>query len=352
VAADGPTAPAAAAAAWSFATVGLSVGAMAAAVALAPPSSAAPSRGLVWLLFFGSSVHVASTGWLFTRPEVRAYAKHRPARFVWVPLGLVVTAAAVAAMLTPSVMAWLLLPYFGWQFFHFHKQNLGLVALCASSRGLPGPSPAERRALTIASVASIAGLLAHPPLLQLALPVVSNAVFAVAGMVFTGAVVVGVILMLRRPPTERPAALWALYLLALGFSLPIFLFHSPYAAVGGMTVAHGLQYLLLVGLIAAGPVRQPGRGLRIAVLCTFSVVGGAVLAMTSHLHSAPPVGRLLFGVYLAVVMTHFVVDAGLWRLRDPFPRAFLSHHLPYLVSSAPRATVNDDLTANATAPAR
>jgi hypothetical protein len=26
-----------------------------------------------------------------------------------------------------------------------------------------------------------------------------------------------------------------------------------------------------------------------------------------------------------------VVDAGLWRLRDPFPRAFLSERVPYLV---------------------
>jgi len=27
---------------------------------------------------------------------------------------------------------------------------------------------------------------------------------------------------------------------------------------------------------------------------------------------------VLFGAYLAVVMTHFVIDAGVWRLRDEF----------------------------------
>jgi hypothetical protein len=26
-----------------------------------------------------------------------------------------------------------------------------------------------------------------------------------------------------------------------------------------------------------------------------------------------------------------VVDAGLWRLRDPFPRAFLARRVPYLM---------------------
>ena len=31
-------------------------------------------------------------------------------------------------------------------------------------------------------------------------------------------------------------------------------------------------------------------------------------------------------------MTHFVVDAGLWRLRQPFPRSLLASRLPYLVA--------------------
>jgi hypothetical protein len=30
-------------------------------------------------------------------------------------------------------------------------------------------------------------------------------------------------------------------------------------------------------------------------------------------------------------MAHFVIDAGLWRLRDPFPRRFVSTYVPYLV---------------------
>ena len=39
----------------------------------------------------------------------------------------------------------------------------------------------------------------------------------------------------------------------------------------------------------------------------------------------------MFGAYLGAVMAHFVIDAGLWRLRDPFPRAFLAERVPYLV---------------------
>lgn len=42
---------------------------------------------------------------------------------------------------------------------------------------------------------------------------------------------------------------------------------------------------------------------------------------------------LLFGAYPGAVMAHFMIDAGLWRLRDPFPRAFLARHVPSLVPS-------------------
>jgi len=30
-------------------------------------------------------------------------------------------------------------------------------------------------------------------------------------------------------------------------------------------------------------------------------------------------------------MAHFVIDAGVWRLRDEFPRRFLAERLPALV---------------------
>jgi hypothetical protein len=139
----------------------------------------------------------------------------------------------------------------------------------------------------------------------------------------------------HRPRTDRPAGFCAIYLLSLLFSLPIFVFASPYAAVGGMTIAHGSQYLLLVGLVAAsGTSRGAKRVLPMGVLCNVALVGGALLSSTSHLHGSPAAFRLLFGVYLGAVMAHFVVDAGLWRMRDPFPRQFLARHLPYLVPAS------------------
>lgn len=266
---------------WLWLTVALTGGAF--AVALAPPASAAPGRGLAWVLFAGSSAHVASTGWLYTLSDVRAYAASRPPRLRWVPAALLPSGALAATLLPPASFAWLLLPFFGWQFFHFAKQNLGMAALAALSAGVLPPRPAERRAL-----------------------------------------------LARRPAAQRPAGYSVMYLMALLFSLPVFVFASSYAAVGGMTAAHGMQYLLLVGLVAAG---SGNRLARLAVLCNVALLGGAALERASHLHGAASAERLLFGAYLGAVMAHFVIDAGLWRLRDPFPRAFLARHVPSLVPS-------------------
>jgi hypothetical protein len=334
--------------AWLWGTVALSAGAFAGAVVLAPPASAAPIRGLAWLLFLGSSVHVAATGWLYTLPDVRAHVTARPLRYVWIPAGLVVTGAVTAAAASPAAMAWLLLAYFAWQFFHFQKQNLGLAALAASIHRVRPLSRAERRALMGAGGAGILGLLAHPGLLQLRVRPGAGGLFIVAGLLFAAGAGFGVVALVRRPAADRPAGFCVMYLMALLFSLPIFVFRSPYAAVGGMTIGHGFQYLLLVGLVAAGNRRGTSRWLRLAGFANVALVGGALLSGASHLHGFPPAIRLVFGAYLGVVTAHFVIDAGFWRMRDPFPRAFLARHVPGL--APPRAAAPPAAAPPATAP--
>jgi hypothetical protein len=231
----------------------------------------------------------------------------------------------------PAALAWCLLPYFAWQFFHFQKQNLGLAALAAASLRAGSLRPSERRAVMAAGCAGIAGLVAHPGLLQLRVGAGLGWAYPAAAAVFAAAVAAGIAATARRPRGGGTGRFRAVYLVSLGFFAPVFAFGSPYAAVGGMTIAHGLQYLLLLGLVAAGNRRSPRRALRLAVLCNIALAGGLALSAASHLHGAAPIGRLAFGAYLGAVMAHFVIDAGLWRLRDPFPRAFLAARVPGLL---------------------
>jgi hypothetical protein len=317
--------------AWLAATIGVTIAAAVAAIAMAPPGAAPAPEGLAFLLFVGSSVHVASTAWFYTVPDVRAHMREHKPRYVWWPLALITGASAIALLVPRGTLYWLLLPYFGWQFFHYQKQNLGIAALAAASRRLAPLGKAERRALTGAGLAGIAGLLARPRLLQLPVHPVLGTLFPLAAIAFAGFALAGACCLARRSRAQRPAGFCAVYLMSLAFSLPVFVFSSPYAAVASLTIAHGLQYLLLMGLLAAGGPRRAQRMAELAALCNIALLGGAALAEASDQLAARPAVRILFGVFLGAVMAHFVVDAGLWRMRAQFPRAFLRGRLPYLV---------------------
>ena len=325
-----------AARAWLWGTVALTAGAIIIAIALAPPATAPARAALAYLLFAGSSAHVASTAWFYTVPQVRGYMGQHRARYVWTPLALIAGAGAIAAALPPAILNWLLLPYFGWQFFHYQKQNLGLASLAAAAHRVTGLRPAERRALLAAGLAGTAGLLARPRLLQLRVDPHLAAAYPLAAAAFAVAVTAGLVSLARRPAGQRPPGFCVTYGCALGFTLPAFIFSSPYAAVAGMTIAHGLQYLLLMGLVASGdpgPGPGPGRFLPLAALTSIALAGGAILSVTSDLQESAPLIRSLFGCFLGAVMAHFVIDAGLWRLRDRFPRLSLESRVPYLMPS-------------------
>lgn len=318
--------------AWSLATLAVTVLPIAVAIATAPDAGAKPVRGLTWLLFVGSSVHVGATGWFYTVEEVRAHMSRHRLRYVWTPLVLVVALAVAAAAATSDQLVWVLLAFFAWQFMHFQKQNLGMAALAARAHHAGVLTRLERRALTVAGVGGVFGLLGHPALLQVAHVRRFDWLFVVGGTVFTAGCLLGISTMTLRNRADRPAVFVLVYVVSLVFFAPVWLFDSPYAAVAGLTIAHGLQYLLLVGLVAAGPRHDQASRLGMLVLVNVALLGGLAMNRMSHLHDAAVVGRLLFGAYLGTSAAHFVIDAGLWRLRDEFPRDFLTRRLPYLLA--------------------
>ncbi|MDT4960682.1 MAG: hypothetical protein QOF87_329 [Pseudonocardiales bacterium] len=322
---------------WLGATIALTLFPFGVAVLFAPAGDSAPSAALVWLLFVGSSAHVGATAWFYFVPEVRVHMRRHTTRYVWLPVALMAVSAAAAIALSTRTMTWVLLAFFAWQFFHFQKQNLGVAALAASSVNAGRLSRLERHALTATGVGGIGALLGHPQLLQLHQDRPLTVLFGAGACVFVVGVLAGLVALTRRTRAERPTPFTCVYLISLLFFLPVFFFASPYAAVSGLTMAHGLQYLLLVGLLARAPTRRQPAGLGIVIFVNIALVIGLALNQAAHLHSGGTVARAIFGVYLGAVMAHFVIDAGLWRLRDEFPRRFLTERLPFLLTPDTRA---------------
>jgi hypothetical protein len=86
-----------------------------------------------------------------------------------------------------------------------------------------------------------------------------------------------------------------------------------------------------MGLLAGARTTDRPVGLSVLILVNVALLVGIALNRMSHLHGHPGAVQALFGAYLGLSMAHFVVDAGLWRLRDEFPRAFLTARLPFLL---------------------
>ncbi|HEY2296098.1 MAG TPA: hypothetical protein VGH43_00100 [Jatrophihabitans sp.] len=309
---------------FALAVVAATVVPIVAVAITAPEAGARPAVALTWLLFIGSSMHVASTAWFYSVPEVRTHMARHRVRYAWTPLVLVIASMVLAVSLSARQLQWALLAFFAWQYFHFQKQNLGVAALTARARRASSLSRRERAGLIVTGVGGILGLVGHPGLLSLSAARQVDAVFYAGLVVFLAGAVLGIAAVAGR----RDAVVVGSYVVSLVFFAPVWLFASPYAAVAGLTIAHGLQYLLLMSLVAAG---GRDRSMALLLLVNIALLFGLALNQLSHLHDGATVQRALYGVFLGLSMSHFVVDAGLWRLRDEFPRTFLRDRLPYLL---------------------
>jgi len=298
---------------------------------LAPSDGRGTNEVLGVLVVVAYAGHLAVTGLLWRVPEVQQAVRTRPGRLVAVPVALVVAASVVAFVASDRLLAWLLIGYFAWQFSHFQRQNLGLAAIVTAQWDSEPLRRSERRLVIFAGWCGSAALLAHPALLDglipslppsLAGPVVRVAALGLAGCAI-GTVVIAC-------HSKRPALLVATNLAAVLFFLPVFAFKSTAAAVTGMVVAHGLQYLWAVGWRRhPSRPRQNGSGRELSgrhvalAITGFAVVGGALLSAMSELHGAHAAGlRLLYGAYLGIAMAHFAVDSVIWRRVRPSPQAW------------------------------
>ena len=146
---------------------------------------------------------------------------------------------------------WALVVFSLWQFLHYQKQNLGVASLMAAALGAPKLSRWERRAIMVSGLAGLSALVSRPTLLEIWVGVSNPWGFRVATIVFFVSALAGVVMIMSRPVAHRPSGLVCGVTTSSFFFLPVFVFSSPYAAVSGMVLAHGLQYLVLMGWMAA-----------------------------------------------------------------------------------------------------
>lgn len=299
---------------------------------LAPPHGTAESPALGWVLFVASAGHLTATAALFGFADVRQQARASTGRMVLLPAAAVAGCALLAAALPARWLSLLLLGIFAWQFDHFQRQNLGIVALTARQARIPGPGPRERRSVRLASSAGIAALVTHPSLIGVTAPAFQAV--RLTGLALSVALLTAAFATAAFSVAGRGGDRSTAFALTLGsavlFPLPLLLGSSPYTALAGLTVAHGVQYLVLVGQVVAGP-RTAARAPVLVGTAAAVLLAAAGVNALSHLHRGGGFAHLGYGAYLGLLAGHIVADGRLWRLRDAGVRRFLSARLPVLV---------------------
>jgi hypothetical protein len=283
------------------------------------------------LIFFGANFHVASTGWFYTDPTMRSYFRTRPLRYLVVPCFLIVASAAAFYFLDPSLSSYLLIPFFCWQLWHYQKQNVGLLSFVAAGTDGGPLSSWERRTLALSALSGMLGLF---QLLDIGLPGlfsefaslhrIGAAILCLLPIAFCLAVV-------KNPALRTNWLRLTFFLFGTLFFLPLFIFSDFASATLGYALGHGLQYLVFIGFVGAG---KKNAIVSLATLLVVGTVGAVVLnaALLAPDWLASPSCRALFGAFYGAVMTHFVVDAGVWRLREAFQRSYMREKFYFVFS--------------------
>lgn len=276
----------------------------------------------------GGTGHVASTASVYADRSVRDLMRSMPRRFYVLPAAaLLLTAGLLVwgerAPIADEAIAVMFLVHLLWLHHHYQKQNYGLVAFAGASIGQRVPF----RLAHVLLLPALAGCLAvMPTLLSAAFPSVSfwrpaagamklssMAAYAAGGLAM-------VALIRRHPPVFRRPRVAVSTAGAFGFFLPAVLLEDSEYAFWSYALAHGFQYLLMVFLLGRGPRRAWLHG----VTFTVCVVLGGLL-----LHKL--VGNnALFACGILLTWVHFLLDARLWKMSQPGPRALIRERFAFL----------------------
>jgi hypothetical protein len=293
-----------------------------------PDTSAAPAI-LTTLVFVGANFHVAATSWFYTDKPMWDHFRSHPRRYLIAPGALIAGGAVLFHFIDPAQRGYLLIGFFGWQLWHYQKQNLGLVSFVAAGTDRVPLSAWERRTLALSAIAGILGFF---KLYSVGLPGLS-VVFSWAHDVGAGLYVLSplafVVALHKNPKLRANGPRLACLALGMLFFLPTFLFSDWISATLSYAVAHGLQYLVFMGFVAVG---RPNPIASLVMLVGLGILGGLALNAAVLASDWPGFGygHAAFGAFLGAVMAHFVLDAGLWRLREPFQRKYMRQRFHFI----------------------
>jgi hypothetical protein len=293
-----------------------------------------PFPGTLAVLAITGPMHVAATSFFYTDRQFWPILRESPLRsfwsLAWAPLGMLggglLLAAAIgrpwAQMIAVGLQSL-------WLFYHYQRQNFGLISFVSTSGGCGRVPPRVDTALNVAalgawiSMLGVKGFCYHEQLLPIPIPLIlwrsGTLVYLVAGLLLAWTVY-------REPRLRQSLWLMGSLVMGLAFFLPAFWFRDLTLAFVPYATAHGAQYLVMMSVLSG----RSSRGwMALLTMCVLAVSVGYAIDFSR----AWPVVLALTGF----VQVHFLLDAKVWRLREPRQRAIMNDRFDFLLARDARA---------------
>jgi len=285
------------------------------------------------LLLVLSTMHVGLTSYFYLDRDYRTYvAKHR-GFYIFLPAAVILAAGSITSVFGSAGVIYLQLFYHAWLLFHYGRQNYGILAFTAIATKSARPRKAEKAALHLAPIGGI--LAAHgvfKPFQDSAFAAYGEASVAVGAALTAAAFALACIAIFGH--VREKASIWRslmLILLSL-FYLPTFFFDTYTQAVLSYAIAHALQYFVFMSYLATGTKRvAPSRS--IALLAVGALATWTIILSLREKAFWGPIMPFVTGAALGLVMWHFIMDAGLWRLSQQWQRDQVKERYRFLFES-------------------
>ena len=275
------------------------------------------SAALLLVIAISGGGHVGATAFFyFDRDFFKLIGQNKQRFFLW-PAMLAIGCLAVFAT---NAAAWTLLvtAFFAWQLYHFQRQNYGLIAFAARSAGL-SRLPIE---LNWMLNFGVAGAICNQ-LRRIDHGAFASAIaYDLSVALFVASTVLLLKVLLNRPwlRAELPVVIFTV--LGWAFFLPTLVSTNSLVGYWSYAIAHGAQYIIFMIVVSGN--RKHGA----TILSLFLVLFAAMLLAFYHLNRS----GAGMAAYNGLVMGHFLIDAKIWRLREPIQGSLIKQRFAFIFS--------------------
>lgn len=307
-----------------------------------------PSRGGVSslasiktvFLFLGTA-HVPATLFFYFDRKFSRIIKDHPVRYIYVPIGLIVTTGLLFAFTNTLTQAFVLLLYWSWQAFHYGRQNIGIYAFASIAETGTAPRKQEKLAIELGTILAILGTFkilgtaVTPDYLHGAF----NLFYQIGLVAFFAVPIFSLFVYIKffRNTTFLKSCL---FFTSVFFFLPVFISTDNNIGFLSYAIAHGLQYIIFMTVISASGEPDGSNSYKgLAQLAVLLLIVGFAFWRVADLKEMEivkstwayaRVADFAFGAVLGATMAHFVVDADAWRLSLARQREYITKRFSFV----------------------